>query len=166
MWGPWTCTLNFVCWTNPTCGNQQLGPVWYGILCIRHGSIMSALLSEDKIECGDFWVINWLPWFTPQHLLSCGHHVIIIVWLFGPIRGWLTLLGYPHVSMASSSMLIAATRRCQCLQISMQEFTILKLSQSHHSWQSFPLHIYGLLLRLSWWNWWSQSSKVCIHEAT
>ena len=27
MWGPWTCMLSFVCWTGPTCGDQQFGPV-------------------------------------------------------------------------------------------------------------------------------------------
>ena len=27
IWGPWTCILSFVCWTGPTCGDQQLGPV-------------------------------------------------------------------------------------------------------------------------------------------
>ena len=34
------------------------GPAEYGILCVRHGSITSALSNEDKIGRGDLWAIH------------------------------------------------------------------------------------------------------------
>ena len=58
------------------------------------------------------------------HLSVCCH--VIIMQSFGPIRARLTFCSYPHVSMSSSSMLITVTRRCQCLQIWIQKFAILK----------------------------------------
>ena len=106
---------------------------------------MSAFINKDKIVCDNLWAVNWLPRFTPWHLLSCDHHVIIM-WLFGPIRTRLTFCGHPHVSMSSSSMLITATK-CRCLQIWIQECAMLKQSQLQHSWQSSPLHINGFSFR-------------------
>ena len=36
------------------CGDQQLGLVYYDSLCVRHGSITSALLNDDKMGQGDY----------------------------------------------------------------------------------------------------------------
>ena len=75
-------------------------------------------------------------------LSVCCH--MFIMWLFGPVRAQLMLCGYPHVSvlLLSSSMLITATGRWQCVQIWIWESAILKQSQSQNGWRSFPLHIY------------------------
>ena len=85
---------------------------WHSV----HSLIMSALLNEDSdmVICGQS--IDWL---------SVCHHMTIM-WLFGPIRAWLTFCGNPHVSVSSSSMLITVNGRCWCLQIWIQEFAILK----------------------------------------
>ena len=152
VWGLWTCRLRFVSWTCPTCGYQRLEHIEYGILCVRHGSITSALLNADRTGRGDLWAITWLPLFTPRRFLSRGHHVIVM-WLFWPIRARLTFFGYPHVSMSSTSMFIAATGRCRYLQIWILELAIPRQSQSQHTWQSFPLHIYfstSIPLRIIW----------------
>ena len=79
-----------------------------------------------------------------RRLLSRDRHVIIM-WLFGSVRTRLTFCGSPHASMSNSSMLIAATGRCPCLQIWIQKFTVPKHSQSQHSWRPFPLCIYAFM---------------------
>ena len=107
---------------------------------VRHGSITPALLNEDKSRRGDLWAINRLPRLTSRPLLSRDSHVIIIG-LFGPVTARLTFCGYPHMSMSSSSMLIAVTGRCWCLQIRIRRFAILKQSQSQHIWRSCPHRI-------------------------
>ena len=71
-----------------------------------------------------------------------GQFNMIIMWLLGPIRAWLTFCSYSRVSVSASPMLIAATGRCQCLKIWIPEFAMLKQSQLQHSWRSLPLHIY------------------------
>ena len=125
LWGPWICILSFVSWTGRRCGDQRLGPVQCGILCVRQSKMASALSNDDKIGHGGLWVINWMPRFTPRRLLSRERHVIIM-WLFGLIKARLTLCNYPQVSLSSSSMLIAATGRCLWLLIWIREFATLK----------------------------------------
>ena len=133
------CLLNwFQMWWSATRASLT-----YDFLCVRHGSITPALLNENKFGHGYLWAINWLPWLMPRCLLLCDCYMIIMT-LSGSIRAQLMVCGYPHVSISSSSMLTAATGICQCLQIWIREFTILKQSLSQLSWQSFPFHIYGL----------------------
>ena len=46
------------------------------ILCIKHGSITSALFSEDKVGRRDLWAVNRLPRFTSA--LSSRDHLVTI----------------------------------------------------------------------------------------
>ena len=125
----WSMTGAYLIW-------YSVRPTWLDLF---------ALLNEDKLGHDDLRAINRLP----RRLVSRARR-LVIVWLFGPIRARLTFCGYPHVSMPSSSMLIAATGRCRCLQIWL-EFRTLKQSQSQRSWRSFPLHI--SMLRLTPFEW-------------
>ena len=113
--------------------------MWYSVYQAWSDHI--ALLNEEKIGQSDLRAIHWLPQLMPLRLLSNDHHMTIIR-LFGSIRAQLMFCSYPHVSVPSLSMLITANGVYWCLHIWIQEFAILKQSQSQHSWWSFALHIY------------------------
>ena len=65
---------------------------------IRHGSITSDLLNEDKIRHAHLWAIHWLPRLTPQRLLSHNHHVII--WTNQSLTDVLRLSPYVNVKLS------------------------------------------------------------------
>ena len=116
------------------------------VLCAS-GMARSSLLFRIKAKTDGLLCRQLIDCLRLRHGVCCH---VIIMWLSGLIRARFAFCIYPHVSMSSSSILIAATGRCRCLKIWTREFAVLKQRQSQHSWQSFSFRIYRCLSGSLW----------------